>query len=44
MTTLGEANVNVTAAAAIGAGSGRYGMILWVAAADYEKAADALGA
>jgi hypothetical protein len=44
MTTLGEANVNVTAAAAVGAGSGRYGMILWVAAADYERAADALGA
>jgi hypothetical protein len=41
---LGEANINVTAAAATGAGSGRYGMILWVAPADYEKAADALGA
>jgi hypothetical protein len=41
---LAEANVNVTAAAATGAGSGRYGMILWVAAADYERAADALGA
>ena len=42
--TLADANVNVTAAAATGAGSGRYGMILWVAAADYEKAAEALGA
>jgi hypothetical protein len=41
---LAEANVNVTSAAAAGAGSGRYGMILWVAAADYERAADALGA
>jgi hypothetical protein len=41
---LAEANINVTAAAATGAGSGRYGMILWVAPADYEKAADALGA
>ena len=41
---LAEANVNVTAAAATGAGAGRYGMIIWVAAADYERAADALGA
>jgi hypothetical protein len=41
---LAEANVNLTAAAAAGAGSGRYGMILWVAPADYDRAADALGA
>lgn len=41
---LAEANVNVTAAAAIGADSGRYGMILWVAPDDYERAAGALGA
>ena len=41
---LAEANINVTAAAAVGAGSGRYGMILWVPAADVERAADALGA
>jgi hypothetical protein len=41
---LAEANINVTAAAATGAGSGRYGMILWVAEADYVRAADALGA
>jgi hypothetical protein len=40
---LAEANINVTAAAASGAGSGRYGMILWVAPADYERAADVLG-
>jgi hypothetical protein len=40
---LAEASINVTAAAAIAAGSGRYGMILWVAAADYARAADALG-
>jgi hypothetical protein len=40
---LAEANINVTAAAATGAGSGRYGMILWVAPADYERAADVLG-
>jgi hypothetical protein len=44
MAKLAEANVNVTAAAAAGAGAGRYGMILWVAPADYERAADALGA
>lgn len=41
---LAEGNINVTAAAATGAGSGRYGMILWVAPADYERAAGALGA
>jgi len=40
---LAGANVNITAAAAIAAGSGRYGMILWVAPADYESAAGALG-
>jgi hypothetical protein len=39
---LAEANINVTAAAATAAGSGRYGMILWVAPADYDKAAGAL--
>jgi hypothetical protein len=41
---LAEANINLTAAAAAGAGAGRYGMIVWVAAADYERAADVLGA
>jgi hypothetical protein len=41
---LAEANINVIAAAATAAGAGRYGMILWVAPADYEKAAAALGA
>jgi hypothetical protein len=41
---LAEGSINVTAAAATGAGSGRYGMILWVAPADYERAAGALGA
>src|SRR5215211_732253 len=30
---LAEANINLAAAAATGAGSGRYGMVLWVAAA-----------
>jgi hypothetical protein len=42
--SLAEAGINITAAAATGAGDGRYGMILWVAPADYERAADALGA
>jgi len=37
-------DVNITAGTAIGAGSGRYGMIIWVAPTDYEKAAKALGA
>ena len=41
---LAEANINLTAAAATGAGSGRFGMILWVATGDYERAAEALGA
>ena len=41
---LTAANINVTAAAATGAGEGRYGMILWVAPADFEQAAGALGA
>jgi len=41
---LADASINVTAVTALGAGSGRYGMILWVASADYEKAAKALGA
>jgi hypothetical protein len=41
---LAEANVNVTAAAATGAGSGRYGMILWVAPADLARATEAVGA
>jgi hypothetical protein len=41
---LAEANINLTAAAATGAGAGRFGMIVWVAAADYERAVEALGA
>jgi hypothetical protein len=41
---LAEANINLIAAAASSAGSGRYGMIVWVAPADYERAADVLGA
>jgi hypothetical protein len=41
---LAEANINLTATAAASAGSGRYGMIVWVAPEDYEQAAAALGA
>jgi hypothetical protein len=44
MDKLASASVNVTAAAATGAGSGRYGMVIWVAPEDYERAAGALGA
>ena len=41
---LAEADINLTAVAATGAGAGRYGMILWVAPTDYERAASTLGA
>jgi hypothetical protein len=41
---LAEAGVNIRAGAATSAGSGRYGMILWVAPTDYERAAGLLGA
>lgn len=41
---LAEARINVTAADAVSAGQGRYGMILWVKAKDYARAARALGA
>jgi hypothetical protein len=41
---LAQATINLTAAAATGAGAGRYGMIVWVAAADYERAAEVLAA
>lgn len=40
---LAQARVNITAASASCAGGGRYGMILWVGARDYAKAAKALG-
>jgi hypothetical protein len=40
---LAEAKINITATMATAAGSNRYGMVLWVAPADYEKAAKALG-
>jgi hypothetical protein len=41
---LGEARINVTAADAVCAGEGRYGMILWVEPKDYARAAKVLGA
>lgn len=39
---LARAMVNVTAADAVAAGKGRYGMILWVKPKDYNRAAKAL--
>jgi hypothetical protein len=41
---LADARINVTAADAVAAGQGRYGMILWVKPRDYARAARALGA
>jgi hypothetical protein len=41
---LADAGINVTAADAVAAGKGRYGMILWVKQRDYARAAKALGA
>jgi hypothetical protein len=41
---LADARINVTAADAVTAGKGRYGMILWVKAKDYGRAARALKA
>jgi hypothetical protein len=40
----GGANINVTATHAIAAGEGRFGMILWVAPRDYNRAAKLLEA
>lgn len=44
LSKLAHAGVNVTAADAVTAGRGRYGMLLWVRPRDYAKAAKALGA
>lgn len=41
---LADAGINVTAADAVSAGQGRYGMILWVKPKDYARAARALRA
>jgi hypothetical protein len=40
---LGDARINVTSAQVFCAGSGRYGGMLWVKAADLRKAAKAMG-
>jgi len=40
---LAEAKINIIGTMATAAGGGRYGMVLWVAPADYERAAKALG-
>jgi hypothetical protein len=42
LSKLADANVNVTSYAASCAG-GNYGLVLWVSASDYERAAGALG-
>jgi hypothetical protein len=41
---LADRKISVTAADAVCAGKGRYGMILWVKPRDYARAARALGA
>lgn len=41
---LAAAKISVTAADAVAAGKGRYGMILWVKRKDYARAAKAIGA
>jgi hypothetical protein len=41
---LADAGINVTAADAVAAGRGRFGMILWVKPKDYARAAQALRA
>jgi hypothetical protein len=41
---LAKARISITAADAVCAGMGRYGMILWVKPRDYARAARALGA
>jgi hypothetical protein len=40
---LGDRGINVTAADAVAAGEGLFGMLLWVDDADYDRAADTLG-
>jgi hypothetical protein len=44
MKRLADSRISVTAAAAVGAGQKRYGMILWVKPRDYARAARALRA
>ena len=44
ITKLSDAKINVTAADAMAAGKGRYGMILWVSPKAYNRAAKVLNA
>ena len=44
LTKLATKRINVTAADAVAAGKGRYGMVLWVRPKDYARAARALKA
>ena len=41
---LANEGINIVASQAMAAGSGRFGMILWVKPEDYERAAEILGA
>ena len=40
---LASRGINIVASQAVSAGAGRWGMILWVKPADYERASEALG-
>ncbi len=42
LSKLGTAGINVTAVAAVAAGAGRYGMILWVRPEDHARAMEVL--
>jgi hypothetical protein len=44
MEKLSSAGINVTAVAGVASGGGRYGLVLWVPQADYERAAGVIGA
>jgi hypothetical protein len=41
---LADAKISITASAAVAAGKGRYGMLIWVKKKDHNRAAKALGA
>ena len=42
-TKLSSRKINIVASQAVAAGAGRWGMILWVKPADYDRACEALG-
>jgi hypothetical protein len=44
MEKLSGAGINVTAAAGVASGEGRYGLVIWVPQVDYERAAGLIGA